>query len=519
MERIRAIGDRILKTLNNNIPGFSSLLGLAKHRVGDGLQAGSQSLKALLKFVPGNQSNHRTGLPNIAKTEQQKEQGLCVKTIPNTDGFSQALARLAKETWQNHQQVSAWQKQETCPNHKQMPTWQDEDGWQNYQQMPSRQDENAWENYQQLPNRQDEDIWTGEQDLNVGQEAASQEYSNADADQNDENQWQEYPQQPKQSCAPASQHSPLQINQIAGTKNSKSGLSPDTEPKKKQSRRQRVLRKKLLQTEERSCQQQLTEKLAIKPAAPACLAEAAKRKPVDKPVQIKSVTDADGWTTMVMQQISDDVVASGSAKIFNLTEEDIHEHFSRMITDKKEHKHNQKRLPKQKQSSKLGKIAVEKISSQTGHIGLITDIGKFLLDPEAVYAFERILKNDKNKGTLRRLNQDHSKLIDSLQTKIGKEPGVIGSIVMGHDGTVISSSIPEDLNGDEIAAWSFSAHVNSNIACQLLSAIAMYDLVLTGDGKDLIVSDFGGFLLVTLTDKHNPGDIARLTEKFDALRH
>jgi predicted regulator of Ras-like GTPase activity (Roadblock/LC7/MglB family) len=309
------------------------------------------------------------------------------------------------------------------------------------------------------------------------------------SNEDDESSWQEFPQQLKEDTAATKQQMPSNDNQDIGYQarlQSTANLGAALETSQANSRKELMQR--------------------IPPPPP----------------QIKTFADddSDGWTTVHahMQKTTKNASAPSSAKLFDLSEQKVEEVFSR-IKEKPRKKDNKKAANKQKQISKLGKISVAVLQQQGTQTGQITDLGKFLLDPEAVYAFERILQNEKNTGTLKRLSVEHSKLIDKLQSNIAKVKGVTGSIVIGHDGTVIASKIPESMVREEIAAWAFTVQVNSKIACQLLSAEAVFDIVLTGGGKDLAISDFGGFLLVTLMDGHNPKVIAELIDKFDKMRH
>ncbi|MBX9687311.1 MAG: roadblock/LC7 domain-containing protein, partial [Candidatus Obscuribacterales bacterium] len=232
-----------------------------------------------------------------------------------------------------------------------------------------------------------------------------------------------------------------------------------------------------------------------------------------------SITDEDGWTTKIIKQVIEES-SKAKSSLFNLSQEDLDAIFDRMIIGKERQKSQKTKkatdIPK---TSLLGKICEAKLDTNISYSGKISDVGKFLLDPDAVYAFEQILLSKRVNEQVKRLSPEQSKVIDKLHSRVSEQKATVGTIVMGKDGLPISAKLPQGLDVDEIAAWTFCAQLNCKIATQILSADNMSDLIMSSQNKDMLVSDFGEFFLITLFDDHNPQRSDELLKKFDRMRN
>ena len=230
-----------------------------------------------------------------------------------------------------------------------------------------------------------------------------------------------------------------------------------------------------------------------------------------------------GWTLGRMKQIIEHVIPPDAPKILVLNDKDIDDIFAKMIIGKERSKKSEsktpaKKWPDEENAKKFGKIAADKLDLHLSYSGKITDIGKFLLDPDAVKAFESILYSQKIDKTMRRLSSAESHSIENLQAHLLKQPGIIGSIIMGHDGFVLSSNVPAGIQAKELASWAQCAQINSIIAAELLGAKGMEHLILTSDNATTLITDFPEFLLITLMTGTDPKNVEDLIVKFDRLK-
>lgn len=171
----------------------------------------------------------------------------------------------------------------------------------------------------------------------------------------------------------------------------------------------------------------------------------------------------------------------------------------------------------QSKVSQLGKICIDKLSESEQEDGRIVDIGKFLLDPDCVDIFERIISSKHVSKFVRTVSEEHAAVLDRLQNYLVKQQGVRCTIVIGHDGAVMSSLGAEQAEIEGIASWALCAYVNSRIAAQLVGAQQLKHLVLSSSSDTVILSDFGPALLISLANAEDNSKVMLLTQTLDAL--
>ena len=173
-----------------------------------------------------------------------------------------------------------------------------------------------------------------------------------------------------------------------------------------------------------------------------------------------------------------------------------------------------------KSCARFGKISVDKLEDGTVKSGYITEIGKFLLDPDAVQMFERIIQNGQKSKHVCTLNGEHAAALLRLQSYLMKQQHVLSTIVIGMDGKIMSSSCARTNDLESIAAWAICAYINSKIAAQMLCNTeqpGINHIVLTGAEGTTFVSQFGTALLLTITSAREADAVGALVQKLDSL--
>lgn len=234
-------------------------------------------------------------------------------------------------------------------------------------------------------------------------------------------------------------------------------------------------------------------------------------------------TDAPEADTESGELGADDIVrAKQRHSIFELTEADVDAIFCRMLTSRsKERRQIEKPaigfIVSPTALAELGRIATDKLDPMIDSKGCIRDLGKFLLDPEAVNAFENILKSREVNALVNRLTPEQSAVLERLQSYMHRQHSVVGTLVVGRDGLVLSARYRSDEFSEELANWALCAYINSNTAAQLLNSKHLYHIILTNSQGDVIITDLGQSFLITVTEGHDAGDKEELMGKLETL--
>ncbi|MBY0549848.1 MAG: roadblock/LC7 domain-containing protein [Candidatus Obscuribacterales bacterium] len=257
---------------------------------------------------------------------------------------------------------------------------------------------------------------------------------------------------------------------------------------------------------------------------------------------IETWLDKDGWTATRIRWLpgaSDvqaappqgAVVTAGSIEssaeksrhsIFELTESDVDAIFGRMLTSRSKERRTPEKVVigfsvSPTARAELGKIATDKLDPMIDSKGGIRDLGKFLLDPEAINAFEKIIKSGVVNALVNRLTAEQSAVLERLQSYIHQQHSVIGTLVVGRDGLVLSARYRSDEFSEELANWALCAYINSKTASELLNSTHLYHIILGNSQGDVIITDLGKTFLITVTEGHDDGDKEALMRKLETL--
>ncbi len=85
---------------------------------------------------------------------------------------------------------------------------------------------------------------------------------------------------------------------------------------------------------------------------------------------------------------------------------------------------------------------------------------------------------------------------------LNKEVGVKGSMVVTHDGVVVTSEIAPPLNGDQVAAIASNSIKDINAALGEIKANAFSKFIFNSTFGKMVFLDSGNVYLVVALDKH-----------------
>lgn len=272
---------------------------------------------------------------------------------------------------------------------------------------------------------------------------------------------------------------------------------------------------------------------------------------------IETWVDKGGWTSTRIRWITSEKSESIPAPdkdvreeappskqgIFNLSESDIDNIFGRMYTSRsRENKRRDSEAQKINPGTstkgsvagggsafgssgfsvshdalaQLGKISPDKLDKLMDPKGCIRDIGKFLLDPDAVNAFEKIIKSAAVNSLVNRLTTDQAAVLERLQSYIHAQHSVAGTLVLGRDGIVLSARYRSQ-EFEDLANWALCAYVNSKTAAHLLNSKHLHHIILSNQQGDVIITDLGQTFLITVTEAASAADKDDLISKLENL--
>lgn len=180
---------------------------------------------------------------------------------------------------------------------------------------------------------------------------------------------------------------------------------------------------------------------------------------------------------------------------------------------------------KLKDFGRLSGKAVAKLP-ETADQGTMKTIGKLLIDKQAV---EKIIKSGESKelgkglSNARIISAARGKGISDLLTKIDQYDGVAGSIVVGHDGLVMASTLREGWDKDMMGALSTALLSTSNLTTKKLEIGKLRQMVMltkdNGHEKTTVLTDVDVGILAVFLEETNVERIDGLLDTIQKTIH
>jgi predicted regulator of Ras-like GTPase activity (Roadblock/LC7/MglB family) len=189
--------------------------------------------------------------------------------------------------------------------------------------------------------------------------------------------------------------------------------------------------------------------------------------------------------------------------------------------------------PKYKEVKEFGRLSAKptttaKFAGDTG--GTMKTIGKLLLDVQAV---ENIIKSGETKkigsglSTAKIISAARGEGIKNILNAIDTYEGVAGSLIVGHDGLVIASTVGTGWDKDMLGALSTALLSTSNLATKKLEIGKLRQMVMltglsNGDGqqfKTTVLTDVDVGILAVFLEKTDLQKIDGLLETIQTTIH
>lgn len=162
---------------------------------------------------------------------------------------------------------------------------------------------------------------------------------------------------------------------------------------------------------------------------------------------------------------------------------------------------------KPKEVKEFGRLSAKSATAGTTSetVGTMKTIGKLLID---VPAIENIIKTGesgtigKNLATARVISLQRGEGINALLQKIDTFPGIAGSLIVGHDGLVISSTLKPGTGKDKdtIGALSVACLSSTNLGTKKLEIGKLKQMVFITNSTITVLTDVEVGILAVLLD-------------------
>lgn len=147
----------------------------------------------------------------------------------------------------------------------------------------------------------------------------------------------------------------------------------------------------------------------------------------------------------------------------------------------------------------IGRLDTKIEAQQEVASGKISSIGKFLLDQQDQAQLGKLGQSELADGRFRVLTIEAAEEIYKLLNHIAAQPGVVGSCIVGHDGIPIANNMPQEYDPESVGAWSLGVYVNTTNVIKRMGHNHLHQLVAKSHFGYLIIADFGGGILVTVS--------------------
>jgi predicted regulator of Ras-like GTPase activity (Roadblock/LC7/MglB family) len=148
----------------------------------------------------------------------------------------------------------------------------------------------------------------------------------------------------------------------------------------------------------------------------------------------------------------------------------------------------------------ISKLSATAGNEQDTGSGKIASIGKFILDNQDQEQLGKLTQKDLAESKVRVLTMEAADEIYKLLNHIATLPGVIGSCIVGHDGLPVANNLPQEYDPEFVGAMSLGIYVNTTNTIMKMSHSHLHQMVARTQYGFLIIADFGGGILVTVSN-------------------
>ncbi len=149
----------------------------------------------------------------------------------------------------------------------------------------------------------------------------------------------------------------------------------------------------------------------------------------------------------------------------------------------------------------VGRLDSRVDHNQDAGTGRISSIGKFLLDQKDMEKLSKLNTADLSDSSMRILTQEAAGELTTLLHHIAAQnAAVVGSVIVGHDGLLIANTMPPEIEAESAGVWALGVYMNTAHVVKKMGQNRVHQIVSKTPKGYLVIADFGGGLLVVLSD-------------------
>ncbi len=132
--------------------------------------------------------------------------------------------------------------------------------------------------------------------------------------------------------------------------------------------------------------------------------------------------------------------------------------------------------------------------------GQIKALGNFLLDKHSAATIGNLSNAKANLAHARILSDEEALALQDCLSPIESLQGVAGCIILGYDGMIIMSSLPDHADKDALSAWALLTYMNTHDLVRVVGHSRLRQFVSRTLSGYLLLADFGQGLLLAVSD-------------------
>lgn len=148
----------------------------------------------------------------------------------------------------------------------------------------------------------------------------------------------------------------------------------------------------------------------------------------------------------------------------------------------------------------VGRLDSRVDHNQDAGSGRISSIGKFLLDQKDMEKLGKLSASDLTDSSMKILTTEAANELTTLLHHIAAQNSVVGSVIVGHDGLIIANTMPPEIEAESLGVWALGVYMNTAHVVKKMGQNRVHQIVSKTPKGYLVIADFGGGLLVTLSD-------------------
>ncbi len=154
----------------------------------------------------------------------------------------------------------------------------------------------------------------------------------------------------------------------------------------------------------------------------------------------------------------------------------------------------------------------------TGSNGKIAQLGKFLIDARDMEKLSNlVLKSDSAVSGIDIISLEDAKSYSNLLQKIDRQPGVIGSCIIGRDFYIRASTLPDDYDPEPFGINGLVAFLSAKENDRLVEFYRDGQVLFLCDLGHLLILEFAGGILITLSKERDLLKLVKLAHKIARL--